>query len=97
MPSIGKFHKSILELTDTENITEIRLTIAKAKSIEKSKLLKEKVINNVKNFVPVAILYGKTKYKKTAASVKSILMYTNVCLDQKRCKTKLYLLGEQML
>jgi len=74
LPSIGKFHKSILELTDTENITEIRLTIAKAKSIEKSKLLKEKVINNVKNFVPVAILYGKTKYKKTAASVKSILL-----------------------
>ncbi|MGY8908334.1 MAG: hypothetical protein ACKVIG_00510, partial [Flavobacteriales bacterium] len=74
LPSITKFHKSILELTDTENITEIRLAIAKAKSIEKSKLLKEKVINNVKNFVPVAILYGKTNYKKTAASVKSILL-----------------------
>ncbi|AOW17476.1 hypothetical protein LPB03_08355 [Polaribacter vadi] len=74
LPSITKFHKSILELTDTENITEIRLAIAKAKSIEKSKLLKEKVINNVKNFVPVAILYGKTKYKRTAASVKSILL-----------------------
>lgn len=74
LPSITKFHKSILKLTDTENITEIRLTIAKAKSIEKSKLLKEKVKNNFKNFVPVAILYGKTKYKKTAASVKSILL-----------------------
>ncbi|WP_026775564.1 ATP-binding protein [Polaribacter sp. Hel_I_88] len=74
LPSIAKFNKSILELTDTENITEIRLTIAKAKSIEKSKLLKEKVLNNVKNFVPVAMLYGKTKYKKTVASVKSMLL-----------------------
>lgn len=74
LPSIHKFTKSILELTDTENITEIRLTIAKAKSIEKSKLLKEKVINNVKNFIPVAILFIKTKFAKTVKYVKDILL-----------------------
>jgi len=74
LPNIAKFNKSILELTDTENITEIRLTIAKAKSIEKSKLLKEKVINNVKNFIPVAILFVKTNYKKLVASIKSKLL-----------------------
>jgi hypothetical protein len=78
LPSIYKFTKSILELTDTENITEIRLTIAKAKSIEKSKLLKEKVINNVKNFIPVALLFIKTKYTKSVAYVKNILLRTGL-------------------
>ncbi|TMM29920.1 hypothetical protein FDT66_08615 [Polaribacter aestuariivivens] len=77
-PSIHKFHKSILELTDTENILEIRLTIAKAKSIEKSKLLKEKVINNIKNFVPVAINYSQKKYTKTASRVKHLLIRTGL-------------------
>lgn len=74
LPSIDKFNKSILELTDTENITEIRLTIAKAKSIEKSKLLKEKIINNVKNFIPVAILFTNTKYTKAVEYVKNVLL-----------------------
>ena len=74
LPSIAKFNNSILALTDTENILEIRLTIAKAKSIEKSKLLKKKVINNVKNFIPIAILFVKTKYTNTVASVKNMLL-----------------------
>lgn len=74
LPSIDAFSKSILELTDTENITEIRLTIAKAKSIEKSKLLKAKVINTVKNFIPVALLFFKTKYKNTVTHVKKLLL-----------------------
>lgn len=78
LPSIDKFNKSILELTDTENITEIRLTIAKAKSIEKSKALKEKVINNVKNFIPVAILFTKTKYTKSVKYVKNVLLRTGL-------------------
>ncbi|QTD36311.1 ATP-binding protein [Polaribacter batillariae] len=78
LPSINKFNQSILELTDTENILEIRLSIAKAKSIEKSKLLKEKVINNVKNFVPVAINYSKNKYTKTARRVKNLLIRTGL-------------------
>ncbi|QOD59657.1 hypothetical protein H9I45_09840 [Polaribacter haliotis] len=78
LPSIHKFNKSILELTDTENILEIRLSIAKAKSIEKSKLLKEKVINNVKNFVPIAVNYSKDKYTKTAGRVKNLLIRTGL-------------------
>ncbi|QNM85202.1 hypothetical protein H9W90_13545 [Polaribacter pectinis] len=78
LPSIKKFEKSILELTDTENILEIRLSIAKAKSIEKSKLLKEKVINNVKNFVPIAVNYTKDKYTKSAVRVKNLLIRTGL-------------------
>ncbi|QTE21522.1 hypothetical protein [Polaribacter cellanae] len=78
LPSITKFNHSILELTDTENILEIRLSIAKAKSIEKSKLLKEKVINNVKNFVPIAVNYSKDKYTKTAGRLKNLLIRTGL-------------------
>ncbi|WP_439128225.1 ATP-binding protein, partial [Polaribacter sp.] len=78
LPSIDKFNKSILELTDTENILEIRLTIAKAKSIEKSKLLKKQFINNVKNFVPVAVGYTKNKYTKTAVRIKNLLIRTGL-------------------
>ncbi|TXD49680.1 ATP-binding protein [Polaribacter sp. IC073] len=74
LPGIDKFNKSILALTETENILEIRLTIAKAKSIEKSKLFKKKVINNVQNFIPIALLFLKTKYTKSVASVKNILL-----------------------
>lgn len=75
---IQKFNKSILGLTDTENIIQIRLTIAKAKSIEKSKLLKEKVIRTIKNFIPIAILFVKTKYNALSSAVKTILLRTGL-------------------
>lgn len=78
LPSIGNFNKSILALTDTENILEIRLTIAKAKSIEKSKLLKNKVTNNVKNFIPIVVLFIRTMYLDAVAFVKSILYRTGL-------------------
>lgn len=78
LPNIDKFNKSILELTDTENILAIRLSIARAKSIEKSKLFKKKVINNVKNFVPVAADFIKNKYTKTAERVKNLLIRTGL-------------------
>jgi hypothetical protein len=74
LPSIDKFNESILALTNTENILEIRLTIARARSIEKSKLLKKKVINNVKNFIPIALLFIKTKYLAAVAYVKNVLL-----------------------
>ena len=75
---VQKFNKRILALTDTENIIRIRLTIAKAKSIEKSKLFKQKVVNNVRNFVPIAIRYFKLKYKKSVTYFKNILIRTGL-------------------
>jgi hypothetical protein len=75
---IQKFNTSILALTDTENIVQVRLTIAKAKSIEKSKLLKEKIINNVRNFIPIAIGFGTLKYKQSSTYVTNLLVRTGL-------------------
>ncbi|MGK0412958.1 MAG: hypothetical protein ACJA1B_001160 [Polaribacter sp.] len=75
---IQKFNKSILALTDTENIIQVRLTIAKAKSIEKSKLVKEKVVNTVTNFIPIAIGFFTLKHKQSFTYVSNLLVRTGL-------------------
>ena len=88
-PGIEKFNKSILALTDTENIIEIRLTIAKAKSIEKSKQLREKALNTLKNFVPIVLVAAKTTNNKVKTYIKGFLLRSGLYKEPAEITTDL--------
>ncbi len=69
--SLGHFNKRILDLTDTDNITEIRLRIAKAKTIEKTKQFRTKSVQSVKYFIPIILNLLKRFFLETGGLYKN--------------------------
>ena len=57
-----EFNDEILELTNTEKVFQIKLRIAKAKAVEKTKRYKTEALSHVKNFIPVAVSKTKDTY-----------------------------------
>lgn len=64
LTGVEKFNSRLKEFTDNENIYEIRLRIARAKAIEKSKQLREKWINSIRYFFPIAWNHIRNWYYK---------------------------------
>ncbi len=58
----NEFNESIMDLTNSEKVFQIKLRIAKVKAVERTRLYKTKAINYVKNFVPIAISKTKETY-----------------------------------
>ncbi len=70
--SIASYNKKILSLTDTDNITEIRLRVAKAKAIEKTVQFRAKTLQSVKDFIPGVIGFFKQAFVSTGSLYKNI-------------------------
>ncbi len=51
---LKEFNKAIVSLTINENITQIRLKIAKAKTLEQTLEYRRKILKNIKSFIPIA-------------------------------------------
>ena len=54
--------EEISEITDNESALQIKIRVTKAKAIEQSKAVRDKVIKNVKNFLPIIINKVRTLY-----------------------------------
>ncbi|GJM33327.1 MAG: hypothetical protein DHS20C18_23280 [Saprospiraceae bacterium] len=63
--SILAFNTKLFELTETENVFKVKLRVAKAKAIERSKNIRKKAVENVRNLVPL-IVDRSTHYAKQA-------------------------------
>ncbi|WP_222933077.1 hypothetical protein, partial [Fulvivirga aurantia] len=62
--SLQKLNSSLEQFTDNENIYEIRVRIAKAKAIERSKRLKDEWARRFRNIVPIVWGLIKNNYNK---------------------------------
>ncbi|GAA3521211.1 hypothetical protein GCM10022393_39470 [Aquimarina addita] len=67
--SLDKFTKRMISFTENENILEIKLMIAKAISVEKSKAIKQKIKSSIIYAVPIAITFSKQIYTKSTEFV----------------------------
>ncbi len=67
---IEQFNKQLLELTDTNNITEVRLRIVKAKAVAKTKHFKNQALNFIKNLIPGVLAYIKSGFQVTSSTYK---------------------------
>ena len=76
--SLDKFTKNLISFTENENILNIKLIIAKAKSVEKSKALRKKIKNNIVYAIPIAVSFVKLKFKKAKDFVIGILTRSGV-------------------
>lgn len=59
---IDSLNKGLLKLTVNENISDLRLRLAKAKAVEKTENYKEKILLKVKNFIPIAFRFARQKF-----------------------------------
>lgn len=53
--SVQKINNQIIELTKNENIFEIRLKIARTKTLQRTEELKHKTLHSIKNFFPILL------------------------------------------
>lgn len=61
---LDHLNKELLRLTNNENITSLRLKLAKAKAIERTEAYRKEIFDKVRNFVPIAIRFGKQKFSR---------------------------------
>ncbi len=70
--SIASYNKQILTLTDTDNIIEIRLRIAKAKAIEKTVQFRAKTLQSIKDFIPGILSFLKLVFTRTGSFYRDV-------------------------
>lgn len=70
--SIASYNKKILALTDTDNILEIKLRLAKAKAIEKTVEYRAKTLQSIKGLIPGIIGFIKHTFARTGSLYKNI-------------------------
>lgn len=70
--SVASYNEKLLKLTQTDNIFEIRLRIAKAKAIEKSVEYRKKTVQSLKQLIPGIITLLKQAFISSGSLYKNI-------------------------
>lgn len=58
---INELNVGLIKLTVNENITNLRIQLAKAKAIERTKAYQKEILDKVRNFLPIALRYVRSK------------------------------------
>jgi len=58
---LDQLNIKLLKLTENENITNLRLKLAKAKAIEGTKAYRKELFDKARNFIPIGIRYAQQK------------------------------------
>lgn len=72
-PALLAFNDKVFELTETENAFNLKIRVAKAKAIERSKNLKKQAVSTLRNFIPLAILHLKNYSHKAIQYYNKII------------------------
>ncbi|MBL6445942.1 ATP-binding protein [Fulvivirga sp. 29W222] len=86
---LESFNKSLVKFTNNENIFDIRVRIAKGKALDRSTRFKEQLAHNIKNFLPTALIFIRTRYRKVAGFVKETSKKIGIAGLQKDISTEL--------
>lgn len=54
-------NSELITLTENENITDLRIKLAKAKAVEKTKAYRKEIVEKARNFIPIAIRFVRKK------------------------------------
>lgn len=86
---LEEFNNSLIKFTNNENIYDIRVRIAKGKALERSTRYKEKLMHSIRNFLPAALIYIRTTYRKVAGFVKETSKKIGIAGEQQDISTEL--------
>ncbi|HNP18754.1 MAG TPA: hypothetical protein PKL31_10000 [Fulvivirga sp.] len=83
------FSNSLIQFTNNENILELRVRIARGKALERSRQLKNRAVEIVRNFLPLAISFIKTNYLKLEKLIRSNLKKLGIRKSKESITTEL--------
>ena len=69
---LDELNSELLKLTKNENITNLRIKLAKAKAVEKTTAYRKELFDKARNFIPIAIRFANQKLKKLKALSNSL-------------------------
>ena len=67
--TIQEFNRNLVSLKQNDYALEIKLRIAKAKAVERTRTLKNQTVDYVKNAVPYALRYTQGRYRAASETV----------------------------
>jgi len=68
--TVYELNQRLVKLTKNENITQLRIQLAKAEAYQKTNNYGQKIIEKVKNTLPKLIRFGQMKYQKFSQLAK---------------------------
>ena len=87
--SIASYNKQILTLTDSDNILEIRLRLAKAKAIEKTVQFRTTTIKSIKGLIPGILSFLKETFTLTGSLYKNLRKRFGLESKQEKISTEI--------
>lgn len=87
--AITDFNIQIISLTENENITQIRLKIAKAKAVEKTIAYKKQILDNIRGFVPIALRYLRKEFGKSIQFIEALLKKVGLTEEDEKLTAEL--------
>ncbi|MEQ8910582.1 MAG: ATP-binding protein [Vicingaceae bacterium] len=70
---IDELNNALIKLTDNENITALRLQLARAKAVRKTEEYRQNIIRNAKQFGPLAYRFVRSQFSNFSALISSAL------------------------
>ncbi len=89
LTSLRKLNAELEKFTDNENILEIRVRIAKAKAIERSKRLKQEWLNKLKNLLPLIWKTTVSIYTKVKSWIQGIFKRYGLSKEKSSISTEI--------
>lgn len=87
--AVDEFNQSLIKFTNNENIFDIKVRIARAKAVERSKNLKDHIFTQVKNAIPTVVRFSSVKYRKGYDWVKETFKRYGINAEQEIISTEL--------
>ncbi len=89
LQGLNDFDSSVIKFTDNENILDLRVRIAKGKAKERSREIRNKIVEGVKNLAPILLRKGKMYYANVQARVRSNLKRIGIGVEKTTITTEL--------
>ncbi len=89
LQGLNDFDSSVIKFTDNENILDLRVRIAKGKAKERSKEIRNKIVESVKNMVPIIVRKGRMYYTNVQTHVRSNLKRIGIGIEKTTITTEL--------
>tara|TARA_B110000503_G_C7170283_1_gene423910 strand:+ start:1305 stop:4328 length:3024 start_codon:yes stop_codon:yes gene_type:complete len=69
---LDQLNIQLLQLTENENITNLRIKLAKAKAVERTAAYRKELFDKARNFIPIAIRFAKQKLGRLKTLANSL-------------------------
>ncbi|MEM6358665.1 MAG: hypothetical protein AAF731_01150 [Bacteroidota bacterium] len=87
--AVESFNESLIKFTNNEKIFDIKVRIARAMAVERSRHFRDRVVKNFKNAIPTILRFISIRYKGVSEWVKDVSKRYGINTEQEVISTEL--------